>query len=125
MGDDRGRGLRRKVGGVAAPAVGSGESADLFDLWFVEAERRQELTDRLRDLVRNHLASQPGFVFAQVYESEGGQVLLHLRTRTAADRRAIIDSGEMQGVYRQLRGIATSHAGFYRLIESVGEVPCD
>ena len=73
--------------------------------------------------MRNHLASQPGFVFAQVYESEGGQVLLHLRTRTAADRRAIIDSGEMQGVYRQLRGIATSHAGFYRLIESVGEVP--
>ena len=52
-------------------------------------------------------------------------MLLHLRTRTAADRRAIIDSGEMQGAYRQLRGIATSHAGFYRLIESVGEAPCE
>ncbi len=110
---------------MGASAAGSGESADLFDLWIAEAERREELTDRLRDLVRNHLASRPGFVFAQVYESEGGQVLLHLRTRTAADRRAIIDSGEMQSVYRELRGIATSHAGFYRLIESVGEVPCD
>ena len=111
---------------MAAPTVGSGESADLFDLWMVEAERRQELTDRLRDLVRNHLASQPGLV-SQVYESEGGQVLLHLRTRTAGRQaRDHRFPGEMQGVSnRQLRGIATSHAGFYRLIESVGEVPCD
>lgn len=97
------------------------EPADLFDLWIVEAERQQELIDGIGELLRTRLAARPGFVSAQIYESEGHQVLLHLRTRTAADRRAIIDSPEMQRAYRELRKIATSHAGFYRLVDSLGE----
>jgi hypothetical protein len=109
------------VGGVTEPAADKAESADLFDIWIVEADRKRELTERIGALARNQLATRPGFVFAQIYESEGNEVLLHLRTRTAADRRAIIDSAELQHSYRELRKIATSHAGFYRLVDSVGD----
>ncbi len=111
------------VGGVAAPLPEHehAEPADLFDLWVVEADRQQELIDGISEHVRTQLAPRPGFVSAQIYESEGHEVLLHLRTRTAADRRAMIDSPELQHGYRELRKIATSHAGFYRLVDSVGE----
>ena len=116
------------MGAVPAPVpqretAQTAETADLFDLWIVEADRQQELIDGIKQRVRTVLAQRPGFVSAQIYVSEGHQVLLHLRTRTAADRRAIIDSAELQGGYRELRKIATSHAGFYRLVDSVGGSP--
>jgi hypothetical protein len=101
--------------------AGSEESVDLFDLWIVDADRQQELTEGIGEVVRTLMAHRPGFVFAQVYESEGREVLLHVRTRTAADRRAMIDSAENQHAYRRLRAIASSHAGFYRLVDTVGE----
>ena len=111
------------VSTVSPPAAGNGESVDLFDLWIVETDRRQELSQRIGEVVRQVMADLPGFVFAQVYESEGSEVLLHVRTRTAADRRALIDGGENQQVYRELRKIAKSHAGFYRLVDTIGEGP--
>ncbi|HUH79700.1 MAG TPA: hypothetical protein VLZ06_00105 [Solirubrobacteraceae bacterium] len=108
---------------MTTPPAAKAESVDLFDLWIVEADRRRELTDRIGGVVRQLLAPRPGFVFAQIYESEGNEVLLHVRTRTAADRRAILDLAEDQRAYRELRGMATSHAGFYRLVDSVGSAP--
>jgi hypothetical protein len=107
------------VGDVAA---GSEEPVDLFDLWIVDEDRQQELTEGIGEVVRTLMANSPGFVFGRVYESEGREVLLHVRTRTAADRRAMIDAAENQHAYRRLRGIARSHAGFYRLVDSIGEV---
>ncbi len=102
-------------------AAGSREPVDLFDLWIVDEDRQQELTDGLGEVVRTLMAKSPGFVFATVYESEGREVLLHVRTRTAADRRAMIDAAENQHAYRRLRAIATSHVGFYRLVDTIGQ----
>jgi hypothetical protein len=115
----------RIVGGVSAPLPEheNAETVDLFDLWIVEADRQQELLEGIEHAVRDGLARRPGFVSAQIYVSEGHQVLLHVRTRTAADRRAIFDSAELQAIYRELRKLAASHVGFYRLVDTIGEPP--
>ena len=109
------------MGGVSArlPDHENADTVDLFDLWVVESDRQQELLDGIEEVIRDRLAPRPGFVSAQIYVSEGHQVLLHLRTRTAADRRAIFDSAELQGAYRELRKVAASHVGFYRLLDTI------
>ena len=99
------------------------ESPIVIDLWTVEEGRKDELIAAISDFLQRIVVGYPGFVSAETYEStDGGIVIVSIRMRTAKDRRSLTDSTDAQDAYRKLRVIADTHAHFYRLVESFGEV---
>ncbi|HEY1775556.1 MAG TPA: antibiotic biosynthesis monooxygenase [Solirubrobacteraceae bacterium] len=98
------------------------ESPTLVDVWTVDPSRREELVERVREVLRNVVAKQPGFVSAQAYEStDGGSVMVAIVMRSIKERQELTDSAEVQTALRELRAIAHSQVRLYRLIESLGQ----
>jgi hypothetical protein len=94
----------------------------LIDVWTVDPLRRRELVELISDNLQQLVVPRTGFVSAQIYESiDGGRVLLNLRMRTARDRRDLTDAVEVERAYREARRIASSHASYYRLVQSFGD----
>jgi len=105
-----------------APRLTAMESPILIDVWTVEPSRRDELVQAILELLRGLVSERPGFVSAQVYESDdGGSVIASIRMRTRKERQEFTDSRDAHRGYRELRKIARSHARLYRLVESFGE----
>jgi hypothetical protein len=99
------------------------ESPMLIDVWTVDTSRRDELVRGILELLRGIVLERPGFVSAQLYESnDGGAVMVSIRMRTREERQELTDSRDAQRGYRELRKIAHSHARLYRLVESFGEL---
>jgi quinol monooxygenase YgiN len=97
------------------------ESPTLVDVWTVDPARREELLERVREILRDVVAKQPGFVSAQVYEStDEGAVMVSIAMRTIKERQDLTDSAEIQTALRELRAIAHSQMRLYRLVESLG-----
>ena len=93
-----------------------------IDVWTVDQGRRDELARVLTDLLKRLVVPRAGFLSAQLYESlNGGNVLLHVRMRTAKDRLELTDSADVRAAYRAARRIARSHSNFYRVVESFGD----
>ena len=98
------------------------ESPILIDYWTVDSSRRDELARRISDGVREVIVGRPGFVSSQLYEStDGGAMILMVRMRTVKERQDLTDSPEAHELIRELRAIAGSHRGLFRLAESFGE----
>ena len=98
------------------------ESPILIDVWTVDSARRDELVGGISDALRTSFVGHAGFVSAQIYEStNGGVVMLFVRTRTVEDRQRLTDSPDAQRAYRELRAIAKAHAHLYQLVEVFGE----
>jgi hypothetical protein len=98
------------------------ESPTIIDVWTVDRSRREELLERVLELLRDVVAKQPGFVAAQVYEStDEGAVMVSVRMRSIKERQELTDSAGMVTALRELRAIAHSQMRLYRLIESFGE----
>jgi len=98
------------------------ESPILIDVWTVDASRRDELVRGILELLRGLVIKRPGFVSAQLYESnDGGAAIVSIRMETREDRQGLTDSPEAQEGYRELRKIALSHQRLFRLVESFGE----
>lgn len=97
------------------------ESPTLIDIWTVDPARREELLERVRAVLRDVVSEQPGFVSAQVYESnDEGAVLVAIQMRSVKERQALTDSSVVLAALRELRGIAHSQARLYRLVDSFG-----
>src|ERR1700722_18907185 len=97
------------------------ESPTLVDVWSVDPSRREELVQRVREILRDVVAKQPGFASAQVYEStDGGAVMVSIAMRSIKERQQMTDSAEIQTALRELRTIAHSQMRLYRLVESLG-----
>jgi len=93
----------------------------IIDVWRVEPEHRDEFLALAREYLRHVAAPHPGFVSAEVYESaSGGEVLVKVHMRSAADRRHLSDSREFEELFRRARGLARAHWGLYRLVERLG-----
>lgn len=91
-----------------------------MDVWTVDPSRREELVERVREVLRNVVAKQPGFVSAHAYEStDGGSVMVAIAMRSIKERQELTDSAEVQTALRELRAIAHSQVRLYRLIESL------
>lgn len=98
------------------------DSPTIIDVWTVEPSRREELLERVLQILGGVVAKQPGFESAQVYEStDQGAVMVSVRMRTIKERQALTDSAEMVGALRELRAIAHSQMRLYRLVETFGE----
>jgi hypothetical protein len=100
------------------------ESPILIDVWTVDSSRRDELVQRISDLIGNMVARHPGFTSAELYESiDGGVVMVSVRMRTVEERQQLMDSPGAHQALRELRAIAHTHARLYRLVERFGETP--
>jgi hypothetical protein len=101
--------------------VDTTESPVLIDVWTVASSRQPELVQRIRDITRDLMIGHPGFVAAQIYESDDGAVMVSVTMRTIKDRQALTDSPEAHAALREMRMIAHSHVRLFRLVESFGE----
>ncbi len=100
------------------------ESPVIIDVWRVEPDHREEFLRLAAEYLRRVAVPHPGFVSAELYESaSGGVVVVNVRMRTSADRQALSDSREVEEVFRRARGLASSHWGLYRLVESFEAAP--
>ena len=98
------------------------ESPILIDVWTVDSSRRDELARRISDGVCEVIVGRPGFVSAELYESnDGGAMIVMVRMRTIEQRQGLTDSPEAHELIRGLQAIARSHIRLYRLAESFGE----
>jgi len=93
----------------------------LIDIWTVDPSRRDELVAGIISRVQNIVMRQPGFVFAQIYQSvDRSIVLLGVGMRTIKERQHLMDSPEAHAALRELRTIANSHAHLFELVEIFG-----
>jgi hypothetical protein len=98
------------------------ESPILINVWTVDSSQRAELVKRVIEVTREQAVKRPGFISAQLYESnDGGTVVGILRMRTAKDRQDLMDSPEAQRAFRELRTFARDQLNLYRIVESFGE----
>ena len=81
----------------------------IIDVWTVEPSRQEELVQCLRQSIRQLVASQPGFVSAEIYEGANrGRVAIKLRMRSADARRDLMDKPEVGRVFRGAKEIANN-----------------
>ncbi len=93
----------------------------LIDIWTVDPARRDELVAGITARVQNIVMRQPGFVFAQIYQSvDHNVVLLGVSMRTVEERQHLVDSAEAHRSLRELRAIAESHSHLFELVETFG-----
>jgi hypothetical protein len=98
------------------------ESPILIDVWTVPSSRREELVQRVREILRDLVVERPGFVSARVYESnDGGAVMVSIAMRSIEERQHLTDDAEVHEALRELRMIAHSQVRLYRLIDNFGE----
>jgi hypothetical protein len=102
--------------------MAAAESPVLIDVWTVEPSRAPELLERIRELARDLLPEQKGFVSAQIYESvDHGTVTVRITMATIEDRQALTDSAVVRSALRDLRPLAHSHTSLFTLVETIGD----
>jgi hypothetical protein len=96
------------------------ESPTLIDVWTFDSSRRGEVLEAITRLMRDHVRVQPGFLSGRIYESaDGTAAVVEVRMRTVEDRQHLLEVPSVRSALRELRGIASTHANLYRLLESI------